>query len=272
MVGPNGIEAPSSVGPLLIWQQPHFIYYAELLYREKTSREVLEQYADLVEATAEFMYDYAHWDAVRRCYVLGPPLISAREGNSSTFTRNMNPAFELVYWSWGLKRANDWRERMGRKRHVEWDNMAEQMAPCPIVNQMYVEAEAVLEKDGGHPTQLAAWGFLPASSAVDSTVMKNTLRYVLDRWDWNRDTWGWDFPLMAMTAVRLNKPEWALETLFKDLPKNTYLVNGHNYQREDLPLYLPGNGGLLTVIAMMCAGWEGCTVDNPDFPRMGSGV
>ena len=127
----------------------------------------------------------------------------------------------------------------GEKRHVEWDNMAEQMAPCPIVNQMYVEAEAVLEKDGGHPTQLAAWDFIPASSAVDSTVMKNTLRYVLDRWDWNRDTWGWDFPLMAMTAVRLNKPEWALETLFKDLPKNTYLVNGHNYQREDLPLYLP---------------------------------
>ena len=269
MVGPNGIEAPSSVGPLLIWQQPHFIYYAELLYREKTSREVLERYADLVEATAEFMYDYAHWDTVRRCYVLGPPLISAREGNSSTFTRNMNPTFELVYWSWGLKRANDWRERMGRKRHVEWDNMAEQMAPCPIVNQMYVEAEAVLEKNGGHPTQLAAWGFLPASSAVDSTVMKNTLRYVLDRWDWNRDTWGWDFPLMAMTAVRLNKPEWALEALFKDLPKNTYLVNGHNYQREDLPLYLPGNGGLLTVIAMMCAGWEGCTVDNPGFPKNG---
>ena len=72
-----------------------------------------------------------------------------------------------------------------------------------------------------------------------------------------------------MTAVRLNKPEWALEALFKDLPKNTYLVNGHNYQREDLPLYLPGNGGLLTVIAMMCAGWEGCTVDNPGFPKNG---
>lgn len=35
MVGPNGIESPSSIGPLLIWQQPHFIYYAELLYREK---------------------------------------------------------------------------------------------------------------------------------------------------------------------------------------------------------------------------------------------
>ena len=84
-----------------------------------------------------------------------------------------------------------------------------------FTNKQTEAAEAVLEKDGGHPTQLAAWGFLPASSAVDSTVMKNTLRYVLDRWDWNRDTWGWDFPLMAMTAVRLNKPEWALEALAK---------------------------------------------------------
>ena len=34
MVGPNGIEAPSSVGPLLIWQQPHFIIM-QSCYTEK---------------------------------------------------------------------------------------------------------------------------------------------------------------------------------------------------------------------------------------------
>ena len=28
-------------------------------------------------------------------------------------------------------------------------------------------------------------------------------------------------------------------------PKNTWLPNGHNGQRADLPVYLPGNGGLL---------------------------
>jgi hypothetical protein len=32
-------------------------------------------------------------------------------------------------------------------------------------------------------------------------------------------------------------------------PKNTWLPNGHNWQRPNLPLYLPGNGGLLLAIA-----------------------
>ena len=214
------------------------------------------------------MFDYAHWDASRKCYVLGPPIISAREGNSGTFRENINPAFELAYWSWGLKKANDWRERMGRERNADWDRMADQMAPWPVVNGVYVEAESVLEKDGGHPTQLAAYGFLPASAHLDKEVMRKTLRHVLDNWDW-ADTWGWDFPLIAMTAIRLNEPEWALEALLKSVQKNTYLPNGHNFQNEGLPLYLPGNGGLLTVVAMMCAGWDGCTEGNPGFPKNG---
>jgi protein-glucosylgalactosylhydroxylysine glucosidase len=32
MVGPEGRDSPSPVGPLLIWQQPHPIFYAELCY------------------------------------------------------------------------------------------------------------------------------------------------------------------------------------------------------------------------------------------------
>ncbi len=42
-----------------------------------------------------------------------------------------------------------------------------------------------------------------------------------------------------------------------DTPKNQWLPNGHNYQRPNLPLYLPGNGGLLTAAAMMAASWNG---------------
>ena len=33
MVGPEGRDSPSPVGPLLIWQQPHPIFYAELCRR-----------------------------------------------------------------------------------------------------------------------------------------------------------------------------------------------------------------------------------------------
>jgi len=50
-------------------------------------------------------------------------------------------------------------------------------------------------------------------------------------------------------------------------PKNRYLANGHNYQSLHLPLYLPGNGGLLTAVAMMAAGWGGCPErSTPGFP------
>ena len=268
MIGPDGIESPSKVGPLLVWQQPHLIFYCELLYRENQSLEFVDKYSKLIEATADFMFDYANWDSVRKCYVLGPPIISAREGNSGTFRKKINPTFELAYWSWGLKKANDWRERRGRKRNSDWDRMAEQMAPWPIVDNVYVEAESVLEKDGGHPTQLAAYGFLPESSFLNKEVMRKTLIHVMEHWDW-KDTWGWDYPLMAMTAVRLNEPELAIDALLMDVSKNTYLPNGHNYQTPELPLYLPGNGGLLSVVAMMCAGWDGCNIKNPGFPKNG---
>ena len=34
-------------------------------------------------------------------------------------------------------------------------------------------------------------------------------------------------------------------------------------------MYLPGNGGLLLAVGMMCAGWDGCEVKNPGFPKDG---
>jgi ribonuclease R len=57
----------------------------------------------------------------------------------------------------------------------------------------------------------------------------------------------------------------------KRTKKNTYLKNGHNFQTPDrLRIYLPGNGALLTAVAMMCAGWDGCKEPlNPGFPKDG---
>lgn len=42
MTDPSGLEAPSKVGSFLIWQQPHLIYLAELLYRANPSEELLK--------------------------------------------------------------------------------------------------------------------------------------------------------------------------------------------------------------------------------------
>jgi hypothetical protein len=74
---------------------------------------------------------------------------------------------------------------------------------------------------------------------------------------------------MAMTAARLGDPEQAVNVLLADAQKNTYLVNGHNYQDKRLRLYLPGNGGLLAAVAMMACGWDGSTRPTPGFPDNG---
>ena len=74
-----------------------------------------------------------------------------------------------------------------------------------------------------------------------------------------------------MTAARLGEPSIAMDALMMDVPKNRYLPNGHNYQRTPgLTIYLPGNGGLLSAVAMMAAGWDGAPHKHaPGFPNDG---
>jgi len=93
----------------------------------------------------------------------------------------------------------------------------------------------------------------------------------MDNWNWPT-TWGWDYGMTAMAAARLGEPQTALKALLIDTQKNIYLKNGHNFQTtERLRIYLPGNGALLTAVAMMCAGWDGCTFGhNPGFPQNGT--
>ena len=111
---------------------------------------------------------------------------------------------------------------------------------------------------------VAAYGVLPRTRLIDPKIMKRTYDHVVERWDW-ASTWGWDYPMLAMTAARLGQPKKAIDALFIESQKNRYLANGHNYQSSRLPLYLAGNGGPLTAVAMMAAGWDGC----PDRPSPG---
>ena len=49
MTDRSGEEAPSKVGSFLIWQQPHLIYLAELLYRSNPSPDILKRYGRLID-------------------------------------------------------------------------------------------------------------------------------------------------------------------------------------------------------------------------------
>lgn len=275
MVSPDGRDSPSGVGVFLIWQQPHPIYFAELVYRENPTDETLERFKNVVFETANFMASYPGWEEEKGEYALGPPLIPAQESHPPTET--YNPAFELAYWRFGLETAQKWRERLDMQRKTEWDEILNNLAPLPQREGLYVNTASAPttftdpDERRDHPTLLAPCGFLPCTTA-DKEMMRKTLLKVMDTWNWDH-TWGWDYPLVAMTAARVGEPEIAIEALLMDVQKNTYLANGHNYQDTRLTIYLPGNGGLLTAVAMMAAGWDGSPdIHAPGFPQDGSWV
>ena len=276
MTDRSGEEAPSKVGSFLIWQQPHLIYLAELLYRSEKSKaerdKMLKRYGRLIDETAIFMADFATYQKEHDRYIL-QGMIPAQETLKASET--YNSPFELSYWHWALQVAQQWRERRGLEREALWDDIIRKLSPLAKDSEnRYLAAESNIETYSDirlisdHPAVLGAVGIFPMSRLVEPQVMKHTQEWIWDNWNWNH-TWGWDYPMVAMNATRLGVPENAVSALLMDKRTNTYLPNGHNYQDQRLRCYLPGNGGLLTAIAMMCAGWDGCQEKNPGFPKDG---
>lgn len=270
MIGPDGVDSPSKVGPLLIWQQPHPVYYAELCYRHRPGPETLNRWRQIVFETAEFMASFVLWDDRRNMYVIGPPLKTVSENNDTTNT--WNPTFELTYWRFGLRLAQLWRQRLGLKPHPHWQKVLDNLAPAPVADGLYLFQDGLTDTytrwNWEHPALVGALGMLPGDG-IDLAIMRASVRRVLEVWDWER-AWGWDFPLTAMAAARCGLPELAVDALLIPARKNLYLPNGHNYQRPGLTAYLPGNGGLLSALAMMAAGWTGAeATDAPGFPKNG---
>ena len=309
MTDPWAGEAPSNTGSFLIWQQPHYIYLAEEMYRAQPTAETLQKYANNIEATAEFMADFVSYDKKSGKYYL-QGATAMQESMSKDFS--YNHPFELAYWHYGLSVANQWRERMGKPRHAQWDKITANLTTVPMTKDGIITAGLPKGKTTGlksfdpfdtvggdnsrqsgqsgkpgatttpetfaekcrndHPACLGSFGLLPASPVCcDTVAAKRTLDWVMKHWNF-QTTWGWDYGMIAMAAARLGDTKTALDALLIDTQKNTYLKNGHNFQTADrLRLYLPGNGALLTAVAMMCAGWDGCQeVLNPGFPKDGT--
>ena len=304
MTDPWAGEAPSNTGSFLIWQQPHYIYLAEEMFRATPSEETLKKYGEQVEATAEFMADFVSYDAKKQQFCLKG---STAMQECMTKDISFNQPFELAYWQYGLSVANQWRKRMGKPRQTQWDQIIAHLASLPEVQGIYTaglplgktdnlesfdpfdtvdlsgqktdsekKSETFADKiRNDHPAVLGACGMLPNARMpytllYNKEKMKQTLDWVMKHWNW-QTTWGWDYGMIAMCAARLGDPETALKALLIDTQKNTYLKNGHNFQTTDrLRIYLPGNGALLTAVAMMCAGWDGCQEPlNPGFPKDG---
>jgi hypothetical protein len=320
MIGPDGVDSPSSVSPFIMWQQPHPVYMAELVYRAQkgaaAKARILDRYGRMVAETADLLSSFLHRDDATGRYVLGPPVIPVQE-NWDPFT-TFNPAFELAYFQWGIETAQAWRVRLGQPRRADWDERIAQLSPLPQKDGLYLPTgsnDAFWTDAGGlcsrnatkapcqnkdHPSVLMPLGWLPGRS-VDRATMKRTLDVVAKSWDL-RQTWGWDYPMIAMTATRLGEPEQAIDWLFYDGKNNKYGSSGmtprvHLNEHADafVPVvsggvviktpeapgpdgpgfrraaetYFPSNGGLLAVVALMAAGWDGETRRAPGFPKDG---
>jgi hypothetical protein len=267
----------------------------------------LARYGAMVEETAKLLATWPLWDEAAERYVLGPPVIPVQENHDALTT--INPAFEVEYYRWGLQTAQTWRERRGLPREPSWDRVIAQMslvaerdglylpvesepdfwrnAQSPACSRHAIEAQC-LNRD--HPSFLLAFGLI-AGDRINPETMRTTLRAVESDWDL-RQTWGWDFPTIAMTAARLGEPEAALDWLFMDLRNNQWGVSGmtprvhldaHADQlvrnatlepdgpgyRRAAETYFPSNGSLLLAVGMMAAGWDGSSGHAPGFPREG---
>ena len=231
MVGPEGRESPSTVNPFIMWQQPHPIYLAELLYRAQPTRETLDRYRAIVFESAALLASYPFYERDRDRFVLGPPIMPAQEVFAPLTT--VNPTFELEYFRFGLTTAQAWRERLGLPREAEWDRVIAKLSPLPVKDGLYLATESTPELwdlarsprcsggrtepaclDRDHPSFLMALGLLPGAG-VDRDTMRRTFHAVMQDWDL-RQTWGWDFPMMAMTAARLGLRDEAVDLLLRD--------------------------------------------------------
>ena len=266
-VGPEGRTAPWEGNQVLLWKQPHPIFFAELDYRLHPTQAILKKWAAIVEGTAENMADYPVKDIQTGIYHLDPVMPPSEQG----YTKD--DVFDLAYWTWGLNQAQVWRERMGLSRNPQWDVVCKHLAPLPVQEGLFIHSPEWLDtytkRAWEHPNPVGVLGMLPSQETVDFETAHRSLLKVWESWDWKR-CWGWDFPWTAMAAARLGEPQLAIDALFKEAgSKNNYDERGV-CTGGPCP-YLPGNGGLLYAVAMMAAGWDGAPAKNaPGFPDDGS--
>ncbi|HET7811845.1 MAG TPA: hypothetical protein VFL16_14840 [Steroidobacteraceae bacterium] len=308
MVGPEGRESPSTVNPFIMWQQPHPIYLAETLWLARgKDRATLERYRELVFQTADMLATWPFFDRKALRYILGPPLMPAQENFDPLTT--YNPTFELEYFRFGIATAQMWRTRLGLPKDPKWDDVLFRLSRLPEKDGLYLAAESQPDlwerarspqcsrgntasecPNRDHPSFVAALGLLPGWGA-DRETMRRTLKAIVSDWDL-RQTWGWDWPMLAMTATRLDEPEMAIDFLLTDAKNFQFGVSGmtprvhivtdaapHAAGSDDGPgyrraaeTYFPSNGSLLLAIGLMVAGGQSVHELNPGFPPNGQWI
>ncbi|KAI2468270.1 Six-hairpin glycosidase-like protein [Annulohypoxylon bovei var. microspora] len=260
MTDTTGRSAPGEINSLLIWQQPHPMYFAELEYRSFPSDATLESWDNVLTLTADFMASYAFFNESTELYDLGPPMYPVSENTNPNAT--INPAFELAYWRFGLDVATRWKQRQNLTVPDKWVEVRDSLAPLPTADGAFAVYEGIPNMWENttvqdHPAMSAIFGLLPppsSGSPLNMTVVRNTADKIRDLWDLE-DCWGWDFPMLAMNSLRIGDVDQAVAYLLHPL----FGFDDAGYpvgSRVPTP-YMPGSSSFLLAIAMMAGGWDG---------------
>ncbi|KAI0102383.1 Six-hairpin glycosidase-like protein [Nemania sp. FL0031] len=274
----TGRSSPGGINGLLLWQQPHPMYLAELRYQISPTKETLERWDRVLTATAGYMASYAWFNETSGRYDLGPPAYGVTENTPPTQTLNL--AYEIAYWRYGLDVARQWKQRLGQPVPAKWTTVAAKLAPPPQAGGLYAVYEGLNASWWDNPSLnddprsvIMLQGFLPDTPAVDAAVALRTADKVAEIWT-DGGIFGWGRPVLALNAARIGNPERAVGYLtaydywvFDDAG---FAERGGNGGTP--PPFMPGNAGFLYAVAYMAAGWQGSEGDAPGFPKDGSWI
>lgn len=259
MSDPSGRSAPGEINSLLIWQQPHPMYFAETEYRAFPTQQTLDKWDDILVGVADFMASYAWYNESTQVYDLGPPMYPVSENTNPNVT--INPTFELAYWRFGLSVASEWQARQNKSAPSSWTHVHDNLAPFPTEDNAYVTYEGIPnmwstpEYTEDHPGLLGIYGWLPPDSRLNMSTFNATIAKVHETWNFPF-SYGWDFPLLAITEARRGDAERAIAQLLD--------VN-NAFDEVGMPVggtrvttpYFPSAAGLLLAVGMMAGGWDG---------------
>ncbi|KAF9700041.1 hypothetical protein EKO04_001646 [Ascochyta lentis] len=274
----TGVNSPGDINAVLMWQQPHPFYLANLAYQAKPTRDTLQRWDKVLTATADYMASYPGFNATTGKYDLGPPAYGVTENTPPNSTRNL--AYEIAYWRYGLDAAIDWKRKLQQAAPEKWSHVAANLALPPQVDGMYAVYDGLNSswwndtKLTGDPRSLIMLqGVLPDTPAVDPKVALRTADRVWEVWG-DANIRGWGRPVLAINSARIGNPERAI-----------YHLTAYDYWKFDdagfairggdggtPPPFMPGNAGLLLAVAYCAVGWQGSNGDAPGFPKDGSWI
>lgn len=243
MTSPDGLDSPSNIGPLLIWQVPHILFMLQEIYYIYNRTDILIKYEPLIKGTLDFMISLFKYKDGK--YQILDPIMECCE--AIDIDKCANPMFEIEYFRYVLQRQKSIDIVMYDKYQYDYDKYINNLIEPKIDDGIYLKTGMIKDKYEiykDHPTEVFSYSYFK-SDRINNTVMKDTIDYVINNMDLS-SYWGWDFPLMGLCYLNLGFIKESIDITLYDSFNNQYLYNGHNTSlRDDLKIYLPGNGAFL---------------------------